>query len=157
LPEPLPRLLEGGADRGASVVLAPAAHQELLLRRLDIQRDAVPHGAFLVQGFRTRAAAGNARKRRAQLGDVVLNQAFERIVVHRVTAHWRGMPWHHLTRAAIGQFDPGQTDLRCAEAARFDPGTRGVFMGYDFHLDAAGPRLIEINANGAGAMLNAVL
>ena len=43
------------------------------------------------------------------------------------------------------------------EAARFDPGARGVFMGYDFHLGAQGPRLIEINTNAGGAMLNAVL
>ena len=43
------------------------------------------------------------------------------------------------------------------EVARFDPGARGVFMGYDFHLGAEGPRLIEINTNAGGAMLNAVL
>jgi hypothetical protein len=43
------------------------------------------------------------------------------------------------------------------EVARFDPGARGVFMGYDFHLGAQGPRLIEINTNAGGAMLNAVL
>ncbi len=36
----------------------------------------------------------------------------------------------------------------------FDPGNRGVFMGYDFHLSADGPRLIEINTNAGGALLN---
>ena len=41
--------------------------------------------------------------------------------------------------------------------ARFDPRTRGVFMGYDFHVGASGPRLIEINTNAGGALLNAVL
>ena len=41
--------------------------------------------------------------------------------------------------------------------ARHDPGTAGVFMGYDFHLGAAGPRLIEINTNAGGALLNALL
>ncbi len=41
--------------------------------------------------------------------------------------------------------------------ARHDPRTRGVFMGYDFHLGAEGPRLIEINTNAGGALLNAVL
>jgi hypothetical protein len=41
--------------------------------------------------------------------------------------------------------------------ARFDPGARGVFMGYDFHLGRDGPRLIEINTNAGGAMLNAAL
>ena len=32
-------------------------------------------------------------------------------------------------------------------------GTRGVFMGYDFHLTSAGPRLIEINTNAGGGSL----
>lgn len=41
--------------------------------------------------------------------------------------------------------------------ARFDPGTPGAFMGYDFHLGADGPRLIEINTNAGGALLNTVL
>lgn len=41
--------------------------------------------------------------------------------------------------------------------ARHDPGTLGVFMGYDFHLGEDGPRLIEINTNAGGAMLNALL
>jgi hypothetical protein len=43
------------------------------------------------------------------------------------------------------------------EIARHDPGTPGVFMGYDFHLGADGPRLIEINTNAGGALLNALL
>lgn len=34
--------------------------------------------------------------------------------------------------------------------------TLGVFMGYDFHLGANGPRLIEINTNAGGAFLNAL-
>lgn len=41
--------------------------------------------------------------------------------------------------------------------ARHDPGTPGVFEGYDFHLGPNGPRLIEINTNAGGAMLNAML
>ena len=41
--------------------------------------------------------------------------------------------------------------------ARFDPGTPGAFMGYDFHLGADGPRLIEINTNAGGALLNTML
>jgi hypothetical protein len=43
------------------------------------------------------------------------------------------------------------------EIARMDPGTKGVFTGYDFHLGAAGPKLIEINTNAGGALLNAIL
>lgn len=41
--------------------------------------------------------------------------------------------------------------------ARPDFGPRGVFMGYDFHLGAAGPKLIEVNTNAGGAFLNAFL
>ncbi len=50
-----------------------------------------------------------------------------------------------------------------AQAAFASPGPvaaacpLGVFMGYDFHLSAEGPRLIEINTNAGGAFLNAVL
>lgn len=43
------------------------------------------------------------------------------------------------------------------EIARHDFGPAGVFMGYDFHLAADGPRLIEVNTNAGGAFLNAVL
>lgn len=32
----------------------------------------------------------------------------------------------------------------------------GVFMGYDFHLTAAGPQLIEINTNAGGGLLAAL-
>lgn len=35
--------------------------------------------------------------------------------------------------------------------------TRGVLLGYDFHLTATGAKLIEINTNAGGALLNALL
>jgi hypothetical protein len=41
--------------------------------------------------------------------------------------------------------------------AHRDYGPLGVFMGYDFHLAAAGPKLIEVNTNAGGAFLNALL
>lgn len=34
---------------------------------------------------------------------------------------------------------------------------RGMFLGYDFHLGANGPQLIEINTNAGGALLSALL
>jgi hypothetical protein len=43
------------------------------------------------------------------------------------------------------------------EIARKDHGPLGALMGYDFHLGADGPRLIEINTNAGGAFLNALL
>ncbi|HWR88329.1 MAG TPA: hypothetical protein VN277_07910 [Acidiferrobacterales bacterium] len=42
-------------------------------------------------------------------------------------------------------------------AAAHDPHCPGVFLGYDFHLGEHGPRLIEINTNAGGALLNAYL
>ncbi len=43
------------------------------------------------------------------------------------------------------------------EIAREDHGPLGALMGYDFHLDDDGPKLIEINTNAGGAFLNALL
>lgn len=44
-----------------------------------------------------------------------------------------------------------------SDIGRFEPGAIGVFMGYDFHLGADGPKLIEINSNAGGALINAYL
>jgi hypothetical protein len=41
--------------------------------------------------------------------------------------------------------------------ARHTPRARGVFFGYDFHLDGDTIGLIEINTNAGGALLNAAL
>ena len=41
--------------------------------------------------------------------------------------------------------------------ARFDFGPIGALMGYDFHVTAGGPKLIEVNTNAGGAFLNAPL
>lgn len=35
-----------------------------------------------------------------------------------------------------------------------DFGPQGVFMGYDFHLSDEGPKLIEVNTNAGGGLLN---
>ena len=43
------------------------------------------------------------------------------------------------------------------EIAQKDHGPLGAFMGYDFHLDEQGPRLIEVNTNAGGGFLNALL
>jgi hypothetical protein len=44
-----------------------------------------------------------------------------------------------------------------APLAHRDFGPAGALMGYDFHLAADGPKLIEINTNAGGAFLNAPL
>lgn len=46
---------------------------------------------------------------------------------------------------------------RSPSIVHFDPGARGVFVGYDFHLGGNGPQLIEINTNAGGGLLNAKL
>ena len=50
-----------------------------------------------------------------------------------------------------------QALARANPIAALDWGPAGVFMGYDFHLAADGPKLIEINSNAGGALLNAAL
>jgi hypothetical protein len=43
------------------------------------------------------------------------------------------------------------------DVARHDSGARGAFLGFDFHLSAEGPKLIEINTNAGGGLLAAML
>lgn len=43
------------------------------------------------------------------------------------------------------------------EIAGFDPGSPGGLLGFDFHLGPEGPRLIEINTNPGGVLINALL
>lgn len=40
------------------------------------------------------------------------------------------------------------------DLTRIDPRAFGAFMGFDFHITASGPRLIEVNTNAGGAFLN---
>lgn len=50
-----------------------------------------------------------------------------------------------------------QALARAPAIAQHGFGPLGVCMGYDFHLSPQGPRLIEINTNAGGALLNAAL
>ena len=43
------------------------------------------------------------------------------------------------------------------DIAAFDPGSPGGLLGLDFHLGPDGPRLIEINTNPGGILVNALL
>jgi hypothetical protein len=44
-----------------------------------------------------------------------------------------------------------------APIAHFSPKARSIFFGYDFHIDENGnPKLIEINTNAGGALLNSL-
>ncbi len=51
---------------------------------------------------------------------------------------------------------PGWQQEHAGESP-YIPKNPGVFFGYDFHLNADGAHLIEINTNAGGAFLNAVL
>ena len=59
-----------------------------------------------------------------------------------------------LFRVAHGEAFQRHVDAGAGEVARHRPANFGVFMGYDFHVTPAGPRLIEINTNAGGALLN---
>lgn len=50
-----------------------------------------------------------------------------------------------------------QVLARSPSISAHNPGTAGVFMGYDFHLTEQGAKLIEINTNAGGGFLNAAL
>lgn len=68
---------------------------------------------------------------------------------------------HALVRAAelVAALEPFQREALCdaPPIARRRFGPRGVFFGYDFHLGAGGPQLIEINTNAGGAFLSSLL
>ena len=51
-------------------------------------------------------------------------------------------------RDAVLQYTPDIT--------QYIPRAKGVFFGYDFHLNAEGAHLIEINTNAGGALFNAL-
>jgi hypothetical protein len=57
-------------------------------------------------------------------------------------------------RLAHGEGWQALVDAEAPAHLRFAPGNHGVFMGYDFHVTPAGPRLIEINTNAGGALVN---
>jgi len=50
-----------------------------------------------------------------------------------------------------------QAFSRADASALHDFGPLGACMGYDFHLSANGPQLIEVNTNAGGLLLNAAL
>jgi hypothetical protein len=59
-----------------------------------------------------------------------------------------------LFRLAHGDAFAARVDDGADVAALHRAGNFGVFMGYDFHVTAAGPRLIEVNTNAGGALVN---
>lgn len=64
---------------------------------------------------------------------------------------------HAVGRVASSTAYAQEVLARAPAIASYNPGTAGVFMGYDFHLGAQVPQIIEINTNAGGAFLNAAL
>ena len=62
--------------------------------------------------------------------------------------------WHNMV---LNQKPALTPSLSRGERGYHAPCAKGVFMGYDFHLNADGAHLIEINTNAGGAFLNALL
>lgn len=62
-----------------------------------------------------------------------------------------------ITRVAALPGYQAQALARADPLARRDFGPRGVCMGFDFHLGAQGPQLIEVNTNAGGLLLNIAL
>jgi hypothetical protein len=58
--------------------------------------------------------------------------------------------------AALPGFQ-AQALARADASAQHDFGPLGACMGYDFHLSANGPQLIEVNTNAGGLLLNVAL
>lgn len=56
--------------------------------------------------------------------------------------------WRAFTKVGVGE-------MKCPAWGPANAAS-GVFMGYDFHLTAAGPQLIEINTNSGGGLLAAL-
>ncbi len=64
---------------------------------------------------------------------------------------------HAIERVAALPGYQMQALSRAEASAQHDFGPLGVCMGYDFHLSAHGPQLIEINTNAGGLLLNVAL
>lgn len=84
---------------------------------------------------------------------------FSDIVVPVKRADWQAMGElvTVIERLAASSDWQAQALLDAPASAQSQPHGHGVFFGYDFHLTADGPQLIEINSNAGGALLNVLL
>jgi hypothetical protein len=96
-----------------------------LRQRLDVAPDSHPHLFSATPVFLARAHARQLQHVICAVGAVATLPAYREEVLARAPA---------IARAA-------QKSL-------------GVFFGFDFHITAGGPKLIEINTNAGGALLN---
>jgi len=95
---------------------------------------------------RTREAAGRAAIPLARSVVALTPERFEQIVA--VVAA--------LFRVSRAPGWPRLDGVDSSEGPPESPGAAAVMMGYDFHIADSGPRLIEINTNAGGALINAL-
>jgi len=81
------------------------------------------------------------------------NNLFSSIAIIITPAHMAQM------RAVIAAVEkivvlPAWQQQVLGESSKFVPSSKGVFFGYDFHLNEEGAHLIEINTNAGGAFLS---
>lgn len=93
------------------------------------------------------------------LGVNEISAFFARVPVYLTALEIRQMA---STVSAIEGFVHGDAFQRrvlalAPEIARYEPRAKGVLFGYDFHIDESGPKLIEVNTNAGGALLNLLL
>ena len=107
----------------------------------------------------------------AELESIVSSHGFQEALVNSHPNLFSTLPFY-LSRAHIEQAAKVVTAIEEVTAspvyrsavlswapaiAAFDPGSPGGLLGLDFHLGLSGPRLIEINTNPGGVLLNALL
>ncbi|MDX2479799.1 MAG: hypothetical protein QNK24_05625 [Desulfuromusa sp.] len=80
--------------------------------------------------------------------------------ISRLTAHLPHRDLRQMLRLVRLLFRLSQSETyrnrifpQIPAVARFNPGHAALMMGYDFHLTANGPRLIEVNTNAGGGYI----
>lgn len=98
---------------------------------------------------------------RARVAELMARRAlvFSDTRVHVAAAHLQAMADFVAAMEHIAALPGWQAAVLqdAPETARHASGVRGVFFGYDFHITADGPKLIEINTNAGGGFLNTLL
>lgn len=79
------------------------------------------------------------------------------LFVHRTSLDLMGAVAQAVFEVASNRKYVEQVLRWAPDIARHDPGSFGGVLGLDFHLTVAGPRLIEINTNPGGLLLNTLL
>jgi len=90
------------------------------------------------------------------LGPLTAPIPYARTLVALAPGHFEAIRAAVAAAFRVAHAEPFQrhVDEAAGEVARHRPRNHAVFMGYDFHIAPEGPRLIEINTNAGGALLN---